>query len=211
LQNINLVSSMHDFEEDKSVHDEKRMLEGIFARSVNSAYDHERIVNGPQRARADMNVLRQEANQVAREAIAHLRRSGEEARQVPIGTVTWTGEVGLGGRPGGNRRRGGPSSAAIMSNLADRQGLGSASASSSRSGTPGPDKNLKAKDFIAMIKTFITRHGGRVPSKMLVDHFNPYCPGKKQSDEFKIALDRVAVLKKTGGAGRGMWSLKSSA
>jgi DNA excision repair protein ERCC-6 len=95
-----------------------------------------------------------------------------------------------------------------MSNLANRQGLDNGSASSSRSGTPGLDKNLKAKDFITMIKAFINRHGGRVPSKMLVDHFNPYCPGKKQSDEFKTALDRVAVLKQTGGAGRGMWSLK---
>jgi len=59
-----------------------------------------------------------------------------------------------------------------------------------------------------MIKAFIDRHNGRVPSKMLVDHFNPYCPGKKQSDEFKAALDKVAVLNKTGGAGRGIWTLK---
>lgn len=208
LQKMNIVAAMEDFKEDDSVHDERRMLEGIFSRSVNSAYDHEQIVNGPQKAKADMSVLRQEANQVAREAAAHLRHAAQEARRVPIGTVTWTGEVGSGGRPGGNRRRGGPSSAGIMNNLASRQGLDGGSASSSRSGTPGLDKNLKAKDFIAMIKTFIDRHGGRVPSKMLVDHFNPYCPGKKQSDEFKTALDRVAVLNKTGGAGRGMWSLK---
>ena len=97
-----------------------------------------------------------------------------------------------------------------MSNLADRQGLnGGGSGGSSRSGTPQTDyKNLKAKDFMAMIKTFINRHGGKVPSKMLVDHFNHYCPGKKQSDEFKIALDKVAVMNKTGGSGRGMWSMK---
>lgn len=208
LQRMNIVAAMEDFKEDESSHDERRMLEGIFSRSVNSAYDHEQIVNGPQKAKADMSVLRQEANQVAREAAAHLRHAAQEARRVPIGTVTWTGEVGSGGRPGGNRRRGGPSSAGIMSNLASRQGLDDGSASSSRSGTPGGDKNLKAKDFITMIKAFINRHGGRVPSKMLVDHFNTYCPGKKQSDEFKTALDRVAILNKTGGAGRGMWSLK---
>ncbi|KAM5353816.1 hypothetical protein ACJ41O_000466 [Fusarium nematophilum] len=208
LQQMDLVAAMEDFKEDKSAHDEKRMLEGIFARSVNSAYDHEQIVNGPQKAKADISVLRHEANQVARQAAAHLRQAGVEARRVPIGTVTWTGEVGQAGRPGANRRRGGPSSAGIMSNLADRQGLDGGSGSSSRSGTPGVDKNLKAKDFVAMIKTFINRHGGRVPSKMLVDHFNPHCPGKKQSDEFKAALDKVAVLNKTGGAGRGIWTLK---
>lgn len=209
LQRMKVVATMEDFREDKSMHDEKRMLDGIFARSVNSAYDHEQIVNGPQKAKADIAVLRQEANQVARQAAAHLRQSREDARSVPIGTVTWTGEVGMGGRPGGNRRRGGPSSASIMSNLADRQGLDDGGGSSrSRSGTPGADRNLKAKDFMLMIKQFINRHGGKVPSKMLVDHFNAYCPGKKQSDEFKTALDTIAVLNKVGGAGRGMWSLK---
>ncbi|EEU39557.1 transcription-coupled repair protein CSB/RAD26 [Fusarium vanettenii 77-13-4] len=208
LQQMDLVAAMEEFKEDKTAHDEKRMLEGIFAKSVNSAYDHEQIVNGPQKAKADMSVLRHEANQVARQAAAHLRQAGLEARRVPIGTVTWTGEVGQAGRPGGNRRRGGPGSTGIISNLADRQGLDGGSGSSSRSGTPGSDRNLKAKDFVAMIKTFINRHNGRVPSKMLVDHFNPYCPGKKQSDEFKAALDRVAVLNKSGGAGRGIWTLK---
>lgn len=209
LKQMDLVAAMEEFKEDKAAQDERRMLDGIFARSVNSAYDHEQIVNGPSKAKADIAVLRHEANQVAKQAAAHLRRSGQEARNVPIGTVTWTGEVGQGGRPGGNRRRAGPSSAGILSNLADRQGLDDGAGSgSSRGGTPGADKNLRAKDFMLMIKQYINRHGGKVPSKMLVDHFNPYCPGKRQSDEFKTALDTIAMLSKTGGAGRGMWSLK---
>ncbi|TQV94225.1 hypothetical protein V2A60_002733 [Cordyceps javanica] len=209
LKHMDLVAAMEEFKEDKAAQDERRMLDGIFARSVNSAYDHEQIVNGPSKAKADIAVLRHEANQVAKQAAAHLRRAGQEARSIPIGTVTWTGEVGQGGRPGGNRRRAGPSSAGILSNLADRQGLDDGTGSgSSRSGTPGAEKNLKAKDFMLMIKQFIDRHNGKVPSKMLVDHFNPYCPGKKQSDEFKTALDAIAMLSKTGGAGRGMWSLK---
>ncbi|KAL6885299.1 SNF2 family N-terminal domain-containing protein [Trichoderma longibrachiatum] len=206
LKSLKMVAAMEDVNEDPSAHEEKRMLEGIFARSVNSAYDHEQIVNGPQKVKADLAILRQEANRVAREAAAHLRHSGEEARRVPIGTVTWTGEIGTAGRPGGNRRRGGPSSAGIVGNLAGRQGLDSGS--SSRSATPAADRNMKAKDFIPLIKTFISRHGGKVPSKMLVDHFNPYCPGKKQTDEFKSALETVAVLNRVSSTGRGMWSLK---
>ncbi|KAM3444246.1 hypothetical protein MY4824_000135 [Beauveria thailandica] len=209
LKQMDLVAAMEEFKEDKAAQDERRMLDGIFARSVNSAYDHEQIVNGPSKAKADIAILRHEANQVAKQAAAHLRRAGQEARSMPIGTVTWTGEVGQGGRPGSNRRRAGPSSAGILSNLADRQGLDDGPGSgSSRGGTPGVDKNLKAKDFMLMIKQYINRHGGKVPSKMLVDHFNPYCPGKKQSDEFKTALDTMAMLSKTGGSGRGMWSLK---
>lgn len=213
LRQMNLVAAMENFNEDQSAHDERRILEGIFTRSVNSAYDHEQIVNGPQTAKADMGILQQEANQVARQAAAHLDQAAREAQQMPIGSVTWTGEVGTAGRPGANRRRGGPSSGSVLANLADRQGLGggSGSGSSSRSGTPGIDRNLKAKDFVAMITTFIMRHRGRVPSKMLVDHFNPYCPNKKQSLEFKMALDQAAVLDKTGGAGRGVWTLRKAA
>ena len=210
-QHISSVAVAKDYTEEASVHEEKRMLEGIFSRSVNSAYDHEQIVNGPSKAKADVTMLRHEADKIARQAAAHLRQSQVDARQNPVGTVTWTGEVGTGGRPGGNRRRGGPSSAGIMSNLADRQGLAPARGTESpRSSTPTPDRNLKAKDFADLIKAFIERHGGKVPSKMLVDHFNPYCPGKKQSDEFKAALERTAVLNKLGGTGRSMWSLKNA-
>ncbi|KAK5997472.1 DNA repair protein rhp26 [Cladobotryum mycophilum] len=210
LKSINLVAAMEEFKEDPNAHEEKRILEGIFARSVNSAYDHEQIVNGPQKVKADISILRQEANMVARQAAAHLRQSREEARRVLIGTVTWTGEVGSAGRPGGNRRRGGPSSAGVMNNLANRQGLGGGSGSSSRSGTLSNEKNLGAKEFMPMIKSYISQHGGKVPSKMLVDHFNTYCQGKKQSSEFKIALGTVAILGQTGGVGRAMWSLKPS-
>jgi len=209
LQSIGTVAATEEIEAQKDAHDERRMLEGIFSKSVNSAYDHEQIVSGKQKVKADADVLRKTANEAGREAAAHLRQAGQEARRIPIGTVTWTGEVGSGGRPGA-RRRGGPSSSAIASNLATRQGMDTGSGRSSRSGTPGDaNKNLKAKDFVELIKKFINRHGGKVPSKMLVDHFNQYCPNKKQSDEFKAALDRTAVMSKSfGSSGRGMWSLK---
>ena len=209
LLNMGSIAAMENYEEDQSAHDEKRMLSGIFSQAVNSAYDHEQIVNGPsKKVQADQSVLRREADKVARVAARHLQQSSEAARRMPIGTVTWTGEVGTGGRASGNRRRGGPSSSGVLSNLAERQGLGTPSGPGSRDGTPGAEKALKAKDFMDMIKVFINRQGGKVPSKMLVDHFNPHCQGKKQSDEFKTALDKVAVLSKTGGAGRGIWSLK---
>lgn len=209
LQNMETVANVEDVQENESAHDEKRMLTGIFARSVNSAYDHEQIINGPQKPRADVSVLRREANQVAREAATHLRQAGEQARRIPIGTVTWTGEVGQGGRPGANRRRGGPSSAGIMSNLASRQGIvDSNNGSPSRSGSPSTGGDRTARDYMTMIKMFVSRMGGKVPSKMLVDHFGALCQGKKQTENFKLALDAVAVMKKAGPAGRGMWTLK---
>jgi DNA excision repair protein ERCC-6 len=197
LSKMDGVATLEEFKEDPSVHDEKRMLDGIFARNVGSAYDHEQIVNGKQNVKPDIEVLRKAAKEESREAVAHLRRAGAQADSMPAGTVTWTGEVGH--RPGSNRRRGGPSSAGVMNNLAGRQGLNS---------SEGINKNMKAKDFVPMIKEFINRQGGKVVTKMLVDHFSPYCKGKKQNEEFERALKSVAEISQRGSYGRAMWSLK---
>ncbi len=67
---------------------------------------------------------------------------------------------------------------------------------------------MRAKDFEKMIPAFIKRHGGRVPTKLLVDHFNQFCPTQRQSDQFKLALDRVAKMEKRGSSMRGIWALK---
>ncbi|KAJ4292115.1 DNA repair protein rhp26 [Collariella sp. IMI 366227] len=90
--------------------EEDRLMEGIFARSgVHSALEHDEIINGKKTVKADRKMLQQEANRIAAQAALSLRRAGEQARAVPIGTVTWTGEVGEAGRPTNIRRsRGGP-------------------------------------------------------------------------------------------------------
>ncbi|KAH8910314.1 hypothetical protein BR93DRAFT_943976 [Coniochaeta sp. PMI_546] len=198
--------------------EEARLMEGIFANtSIHSALEHDEIMTGKKKntVKADRKMLQAEANRVAATAAAHLRRAGEQARSVPIGTVTWTGEVGEAGRPINVRRgRGGPSSSSILAGIASRQGLntpGGGSPGSSRSGTPSAadNKNLKAKDFERMIPDYIKRHGGQVPSKLLVDHFNHYCTGPKLANEFKAALDKVAKMEKTGSSGRAIWTLKA--
>ncbi|KAL1880772.1 hypothetical protein VTK73DRAFT_5157 [Phialemonium thermophilum] len=204
--------------------EEDRLMEGIFASSgIHSALEHDEIIGGKKPVKADQAILQQEANRVAQIAAAHLRRSAEQARNVPIGTVTWTGEVGEAGRPTNIRRgRGGPSSTSILAGIASRQGLdgssgtggspgGSGSAQSSRAVTPsGSDRNnLRARDFEKMIPAYIKRHGGQVPSKLLVDHFNQYCAGPRQANEFKVALNKVAKMEKHGSRGRAIWSLKS--
>lgn len=198
LKDMDGVAMVEDFKEDKSVHDERRMLEGIFARTVGSAYDHEQIVNGPKRVAVDLDVLRKAAKDDSRSAAAHLRRANEEADAVPTGTVTWTGEVGQ--RPSGRRGRGGPSSAGVMNNLADRQGLSNTATAVA--------KDKKAKDFIPMIQTFIKRHGGKTVTKMIVDHFDSKCSNKKEQQEFYKALDIVAEISSRGSSGRSVWTLK---
>jgi DNA excision repair protein ERCC-6 len=200
-----------DPSESKPNTEDSRILEGIFARSgVHSVLQHDQIVNGKRVITADRSMLEREAKRVAAEAAAELRKAGEAARNIPIGTVTWTGEVGEAGRPANIRRGAGPSSAGILLNLAERQGLTPGSASSSRSGTPsGQRATPRGKDFIKLIRDYIRHQGGSVPTQMLVVHFGSMCKTNQQSEEFKAMLQQVATLKKGSGTRmRGKWELK---
>ncbi|KXJ94657.1 SNF2 family N-terminal domain-domain-containing protein [Microdochium bolleyi] len=225
LQTIEGVASLEAFkgdgDEDAPASEESRIMEGLFARSgVHQALEHDDIVNGKKKPQASRAMLQREADRVAAAAAASLRRAGEQARSVPIGTVTWTGEVGEAGRPTSMRRGGrggGPSSAGILAGIADRQGLNmrspGGSAASSRSGTPtngngGRPAAMHGKDFEKAIPVFIRQHGGQVPTKLLVDHFNRYCVTSQQSAEFKNALNTVARMEKKGSSMRAVWALR---
>lgn len=228
VQTIEGIASLEEFqgEEDNRSPptEESRIMEGLFARSgVHQALEHDDIVNGKKKPQASRAMLQREADRVAAAAAASLRRAGEQARSVPIGTVTWTGEVGEAGRPINTRRGGrggsGPSSAGILAGIADRQGLNiSASRSavnsspSSRSGTPtsggGGLSAMHGKDFEKAIPVFIRQHGGQVPTKLLVDHFNRFCVTSQQSSEFKNALNKVARMEKKGSSMRAVWALR---
>ncbi|KAK4232176.1 DNA repair protein rhp26 [Podospora fimiseda] len=189
--------------------EEDRIMEGLFARSgVHSALEHDEIMNGKKGGpKPDQRMLRQTAESVAREAAATLRRAGEMARRVPIGTVTWTGEFGEAGRPSANRR--GIRGLQAGGGMPAVSAAASSSSGPSRPATPaGEGRNLKAKDFEKMIPAFIKRHNGTVPSKLLVDHFNQYCVNTKQAEEFKVALGKVAKMEKKGSSMRATWSLR---
>ncbi|KAI1811236.1 SNF2 family N-terminal domain-containing protein [Poronia punctata] len=203
LQKIDGVAGLEDYEGEEEpkagTKDEDRIMEGLFARSgVHSALEHDAIIGGGK-PRASHAVLQQEATRVANEAAAALSRAKEQARHVPIGTVTWTGEVGSGGRPSSNIRRGGAlGSAAVLSNLSNRQGIE----------TTNRPTTMHLKDFMKAIPLFINRHGGKVPTKAIVDHFNPHCKTRDQTAEFKEALNRVAKMEKTGSSMRAIWVLR---
>jgi len=215
VRNLIGVSNMEAFRgdpsEDKASTDESRLMEGIFARSgVHSALEHDQIINGKKKITADPNMIEREARKVAAEAAIELRKAGEAARGIAPGTVTWTGEFGSAGRPQNIRRGAGPSSAGILSGLADRQGLSNTgSASTSRSGTPAEERAPRGKDFMKLIRDFIKRQGGSVPSQALVNHFNRMCKTAQQTVEFKHMLGEIADLEKgTNSRMRGRWVLK---
>lgn len=213
------VASLERFqggEQEQPSTDESRLMEGIFARSgVHSALEHDEIINGKPKVRADPRVIEYEAKKVAAEAAAALRKAGEAARSIEPGTVTWTGEFGSAGRPINLRRGAGPSSAGILAGLANKQGLAlTGSASSSRSntparvGTPVTKEVVKGRGFAKLIRDYIARMGGSAATQSIVTHFDHMCTTDQVRAEFKHTLQAVAVLEKGGSRMRGKWVLK---
>jgi DNA excision repair protein ERCC-6 len=215
---------------------DSRLMSTIFARTgVHSVLEHDSIVNSTaggrkRKVQADPAFVQREAKRQAAIAAEQLKKSMEEARQVPAGVPTWTGQFGEAGRPeargmgasrGGRGGRGGarggaaPSSTSILTNLAARQGRlnpgTTTSTSSSRASTPSATTphSFRGKRMLELIRDFMMTHGGVVPSRMLVDHFDHYCraqPGR--NEEFKEMLKTIATLEKSGSAQRGRWVLK---
>ncbi|KAI9758860.1 MAG: dual specificity protein kinase yak1, partial [Chaenotheca gracillima] len=100
------VASMEEFKDQdeeakKQEGDEDRIMNGILAGSgVHSALEHDQVINGKRVIQGDRKMIEREARRVAAEAARGLQRAGEAARNVPIGTPTWTGQYGVAGRPG---------------------------------------------------------------------------------------------------------------
>ncbi|KAK4547688.1 hypothetical protein LTR36_000645 [Oleoguttula mirabilis] len=214
-----------------------RMLSSIFARTgVQSALEHDAIINGKRTVRADPEIIAREARKVAALAAKELQKAGEIARTLPAGVPSWTGQFGTAGRPespppplrsrgggmsAGRGGRGGPSSASVLAHLASRQAgrIGdSPAASSSRGSTPGAaatsrlaqqqnQPQPKGKDFLVLIRDYLLAQGGKAYTQMLIDHFNRYCGTPQRTAEFKEMLKAIAGLEK-GGRGRGRWVLK---
>ncbi|KAI8937111.1 hypothetical protein NX059_006325 [Plenodomus lindquistii] len=224
--------------DDKEAPTDSRLMSTIFAKTgVHSVLEHDAIMNSTaggrkRKVQADPAFIQREAKRQAGLAAEQLKKSMEQARQVPAGVPTWTGQFGEAGRPEaprastrggrggrGGARGGGPSSTSILSNLAARQGRplpgattpNNASASSFRGSTPSAmtPQSFRGKRMLEMIRDFMMTHGGVVPSRMLVDHFDHYCraqPGR--NEEFKEMLKLIATLEKSGSAQRGRWVLK---
>lgn len=212
---------------------DQRLLTTIFARSGVQAHEHDAILaagTGKRKITADPKIIAEEARKVANKAALDLKRAGEVAKTIPAGTPTWTGVVGIAGRPeerprsvfgstrggfGGGRRGGaiGPSSTSIMSNLAVRQGLSNGTAhnnssASSRAPTPTNPNLPRGKDLMIMIRDYLKLHGGSAYSQMLVDHFNRYCGTAQSAQEFKAMLRKIATIEKSPHSdGRGRWVL----
>ncbi|KAI1213515.1 SNF2 family N-terminal domain-containing protein [Annulohypoxylon truncatum] len=202
------VAGIEEYEHEESK-EEKNLMRGLFSRAgVHSALEHDKIMNG-NKPGTDPRLFQRDVAITEAEATASLERAAKKARSVPIGVVTWTGERGHAGGPSNIRRgRGGPSSAGVLAGLADRQGRNAPTNGSSVPPLVASNTNIGTKEFEKLIPEYVKAQGGRVPTKALVDHFNPFCVTKKQTEQFKIALNQVAQMQQRGSSMRGIWTVK---
>ena len=222
VRNLTGVASMERFygeeEEERkaasgAANSEARVMEGIFARAgVQSALEHDQIVNGKKVITADPKIIEKEAKRVAAEAAKELIKAGQAARNVPVGTPTWTGQFGTAGRPeqqqrGLGRGRGGPASSSILAGLQNRQAASGVANGSTGSTSNRNSSGPRGTDFIKMIRDYLVVQGGQVHTQMLIDHFNRYCNTADKTAEFKAMLSEIAKLER-GTRGRGRWVLK---
>jgi DNA excision repair protein ERCC-6 len=219
-----------------STNSEARVMDGIFARSgIHSAVEHDQIVGGKKLITADPQMIEQEAKKVAAHAAKELRRAGEVAKTVPVGTPTWTGKFGVSGKPqqvsaarafgGSDRNKAGPSSSSLLAGLqrgqrasADmpmtRRVSGDESEASTRAAsvqggsTPGTSTPPSGRDFGKLIRDYLMAHGGSAYTQMLIDHFNRFCTTPQATVEFRETLKIIATLDR-GSRGRGKWVLKN--
>ena len=208
IQDITGVAKVESFGEpvegeSQPVGDDSRILDGILAGSgVSSTLKHDEIVNGKLVVQADRNEIEKEARRIAANAARELQRAERIARDVPIGTPTWTGTAGVAGRPERpyGRGRGGPSSASVLAGLQARQPH-TTTTPARNSTRPSP------QDLMTQIRDYLRSHGGEVRSQMLVDHFGRMCQTAQQTSEFKEMLREIATLERAGPM-RGKWVLK---
>lgn len=208
LRSLDAVTRVEAFRDDgtaaKKTAEAARFLDDIFAANgVHSVLEHEQVLNPGQR---DVETERY-AESIAESNEQSLRRAAKAARNLPVGTVTWTGRVGEAGRPTRRWRVRGvlgtrPASTDVLSSLS-RQPANTAASSARNVVT-------RSHDFAELIRDYIHVQGGSVPTNMLLDHFNPMCRTPAQSSDFRVTLQNIAVLKKAEGSSRmrGRWELK---
>ena len=202
-----------------AVNSEARIMEGIFARSgVHSALEHDQIINGKKVITADPKIIEREARKVATEAATELKKAEQIARNIPVGTPTWTGQFGIAGRPeqhhirgsGRGVGRGGPSSASILAGLQNRQVTNVSASAENLAASPvkmNGQSGPRGISFMKLIRDYLVAHGGKVHTQMLINHFNRHCNTPEKTAEFKAMLKEIASLQK-GSGGRGAWILK---
>lgn len=210
VRNLTGVVGLETFrgnpDERSTISEEDRLMKGIFSgNDIQSALEHDQIINGKRIITADRGILEREAKKVASEAAAQLSKAAEVARKLTPGTVTWTGEFGSAGKllhtPQFNSRM-------INGTFKSRSDVSNGSGSSTEIPMSETSKP-RGEDFKKLIISFIKRRGGSVQSQTLVNHFNRLCQTPKQTTDFKKMLEKVARLEISKQSRvRGKWHLK---
>lgn len=172
--------------------------------TLHSAINHDAIIDAGTNEK-DVSLMEFEADKVAEEALAELKRSGRQRRRQGVAVPTWTGKSGLAGLFGNSSNNsGGSRASALLQKMKQREGHGagvvvgqSASGSSSR------------EDLIADIIDFLKEQGGECTSAQIIQHFEKRVAQEAEEQQrFKAMLKKVAVLVKAERPKKSFWKLR---
>eukprot|EP00753_Platysulcus_tardus_P011292 PLAT3281.24.p1 GENE.PLAT3281.24~~PLAT3281.24.p1 ORF type:complete len:1228 (+),score=372.28 PLAT3281.24:378-3686(+) len=214
-------------EGEKEAADNSNMLQRLFdSRSgLHSVFSHD-LVEKEGRHSKETPLVEMEAAQVARRAVAELRRSQAELRDRAVGQPTWTGRRGSAGAPGRRMRFGQSSASSVASSSPSAMervagsgpGGGGGGRSSSEllrrlrsrrvsldaSDSPAESASPKHLLIVQKLNTLLTAHTAGLRSEDILEEM-----GDLLADDdalfFREILQEMAVRR------RGRWRLKASA
>lgn len=166
--------------------EDDQLLESLLAQAgVHSIVEHDEIMTA---SKSTTNIIEREAERVASAARDALTRSFDVVSKYSVGTATWTGKTGKGGKVASKDTKSAAASA------------GSSRISKGKNTTPVKGKqtpgSLSSVNKIeAQIRDFLNKRGGKANTQQILWYFNPLI-APHQKDDFKEALKKAATKNK---------------
>ncbi|KKA27420.1 hypothetical protein TD95_002024 [Thielaviopsis punctulata] len=184
VADVNQIRAIEEFHEEKT-EEEKGMLDDLFTRSIDSAYNHDDILNAKKRVQANRRFLEEEAERLNAETKLFLKQQAARAYHERHGAQFRPTASAVAGRP------------AVL-------------AQAPRRNKPVIEKMWTLRSLQAVITEFFEQQGGQAYTADITRYFNSKYTDLP-ADLFKKALESVARMGDAPGkAKKGMklWKLK---
>ncbi|KAL1895318.1 DNA repair protein rhp26 [Ceratocystis pirilliformis] len=195
VSHLDQVKAIEEFQPDKT-EAEQGMLEDLFTRSIDSAYNHEDIINAKQRVQANRRFLEEEAERLNRETKRFLQqqaaRAHHDRHSAPSRSSSGPNMGGVKTRP------------TVLTKT-------SAAALAPRRNQPAIEMMWTLRSLKSLISGFLEEQDGQAHTADIANYFNSKY-NDLPADLFRRALESVAKMHDAPAAARKkgtkLWKLK---
>ncbi|SCU99192.1 LADA_0H18140g1_1 [Lachancea dasiensis] len=177
--------------EQKGKNEEERLMEGLFGGSIEGAQSHGSVMNN--HATPSKDIITKEAEKVAKEAVAALRKSRSTTKSFDVGTPTWTGKFGTAGKV--RKKKAGAisiGSAAILSNI--RQN------SETHQNRGESTKSSQGSALIEQIRSYLSgQPGSAAKSAEIIEKVGIKLSDKNDVIKVRALVKQIATFKRADG------------